>query len=294
MRQTFQQALDAIGCNESDLPEDKGTDRWTPHFTCPLCKHKPKSASINFRAGWFHCFACGPATDQSWATWIDNIGLEEAGNAPGVKRYADLSLVSRFRLQLDREAAMMAANFHWYVQYEDARQYAAYRLMVYAGMCEQSEVDYGPGDWNLMPQWERDCAGDQNKLDSFVSIALRRDLHDYGTRKRASYANMSFRDNVAMADLTQEARTERLPDPALGERNDYISPRWWHRNGGSIPQPDDFILWDDIPVLKLRCLDQYSVEEIAQILRVSVRTVQRRIAAEREKEMETRRLVSAQ
>jgi hypothetical protein len=245
----------------TDLPPDQGNDRWSKHFDCPFCGHD-KSAGINYALCWFKCFACngGAGRNESWGTWRE---YPMGPDAP-VTVYAGVHLVSRYRLQIERAARSAKAAFKWCVDLDDARSYARWRMLVFAGIAKPDTVEYGKGDWNKLPGWEAKANGDDNKLDSYVGQALKRDLGDYGKRKLAKARREQSRpNNVGYAYNTG------APVPAME-----------NLQRKSIPGPEAGLDWIAWPTLALSIRDQYTDDEIAAMLGKSLSTVRRTIAAE--------------
>lgn len=210
---------------DAGIPEPVGGKRWL-RFPCPFCGGD--RAAISYEVGYFECY---------------HADCRERLSATG-----DNSVVGRFRLQIRQAARNITADFPYLFRgergFSEVRNYAAERVMVYAG----SRID-GDADAGMLDEWEADVMGNPDQLDRYVLRALNCDLKDYAKSK------------------LRQKRRETPAEPANMKASGYVS-------AGNL---------DGYPVLRMRYVEGLTQDQIAKELKVAVRTVKRRMADERKR-----------
>jgi hypothetical protein len=220
--------------NDAGIPGPVEGKRWL-RLPCPFCGGD--RAVISYEVGYFEC-------------WHKDCRVRLSATG-------DISDVRRFWLQIEQAARNLAGKFpHLFGNesaFREAQNYAAERVVVYAGSPTEGDSDAGQ-----LAEWEDQVKSDPDQLDRFVLQALNSDLLDY-----------------AKARLRQNRRELPLAPESI-KASGYVS-------GGNL---------DAYPVLHMRYAEGKTREQIARELGVPLARVKRMISAETKRYREENRLAA--
>jgi hypothetical protein len=167
--------------------------------------------------------------------------------------------VTRFMPQIKSVASYTARKFPGFEE-DDFLDYAVERVMVYAG-----EPVAGDAEAGRLPQWEETTGAQDSQLKKLIAWALTCDLKDYADKM----IRQNRRSGMTGLSAVPDYSADLVPSGSDGYGKKFRVKD---------DEPDGSL--EAYPLLALKYGQDMTQEEIADELRISLRTVQRKLAAE--------------